>query len=175
MNEIERFLRLRQLRDEPRPTYLLRVARAAIAARQQGADRLTPKAYAWVVDAAARIADGGYPIEFDDERIRPSVGEQLFDLLEAEDQLDAAKKPRKRTGTAPKEERRGDYQRVAQYILTWPGASDMAVASDLSAAGWSVSKRRVSEVRAELRRAVEALKISAITLRRPDGTRIISL
>ncbi len=57
MHEVENFVRMRQLRDEPRETYLIRVAKAATRSEAEAADRLSPRAYAWVMDAAARLAD----------------------------------------------------------------------------------------------------------------------
>ncbi len=81
MHEVENFVRLRQLRDEPRGTFLIRVAKAALRSEREAADRLSPRSYAWVMDAAARLADGQFPLEFDDERIEVSVSNQLFDLL----------------------------------------------------------------------------------------------
>ncbi len=175
MHEVENFVRMRQLRDEPRETYLIRVAKAATRSEAEAADRLSPRAYAWVMDAAARLADGQYPLEFDDDRIQVSVSDQLLDLLEVEDELERSKSPRKRSAATPREGRRGDYDRIAQYILQWPDASNRAVASELSSTGWSVDHKRVGAVRAELRRALSAMKSSGIVVRRPSGARIISL
>ena len=176
MSEVELFLRLRQLRDEPRDTYLLRVARAAARAQAAAADRLSPQGYAWVADALARISEGRYPLEFDDPRIQVSVADQLFDLLEVEDGLErdkATRRPRK--ASAANEKRRGDYSRIAQYVLAWPSASDLAVATELSSTGWNTSRQRVAEVRAELRRVLSSMKSLGFTVRDAKGERIIGI
>jgi hypothetical protein len=175
MSEVELFLRLRQLRDEPRPTYLLRVARAASGSMASAADRLSPRGYAWILDAQARIAAGGYPLDFDDERVEVSVADQLFDLLEVEDEIERTKEVRQRKSGRAREGRRGDYDRIAQFILLWPGASNLGVAEELSSTGWSVDRKRVAEVRAELRRCLGAMKSSGILVRLPNGDRIIGL
>lgn len=175
-DEIEGFLRLRQLKDEPREVYLLRVARAADGRLPEAADRLTPRAYAWLSDARGRALAGRYPLEFDDESIEVSVGEQLFALLEAEDDVDAKiREKRARHGKKPREGRSSDYQRVAQYLLTFPEASDLGVARELSSTGWSVSEKRVREIRNNLRHCITAMKSCGILMRRADGTRIIGL
>jgi hypothetical protein len=174
--ELENFTRLRQMKSEGRREYLLRVARKAWSDKVSAADSLSPKAYAWVVDAAGRIARGDAPLEFDDERIQPQLGEQLFDLLESEDQVEATKRERRNKGRKKvSESRNSDHSRIAQYLLCWPGVSNDAVARELSSQGWTTNDRRVREVRAELRRALSAMKVLGFSVRNAHGERIIDL
>lgn len=174
--ELENFTRLRQLKSEGRREYLLRVARRAAADIVAAADGLSPKAYAWVVDSSDRISGGQPPLEFDDDRIQPMLSEQLLDLLEAEDTLEAAKAaPRNTSRKKVAEARSSDYSRVAQYLLTWPGASNDAVARELSSQGWATGERRVREVRAELRRVLSAMKSLGFSVRNAHGDRTIGL
>lgn len=174
--ELENFTRLRQLKTEGRREYLLRVARRASSDMAAAADTLSPQAYAWVADASARISSGQEPLEFTDDRIQPMLSEQLLDLLEAEDVLEADKAAARNPSRKKVSETRGsDYSRVAQYLLTWPGASTDSVARELSSQGWSTSERRVREVRAELRRVLFAMKTLGFSVRNAHGERTIGL
>ena len=85
--EIERLAGVRQLKDEPRELYLCRTARAIFPKTLAASEVLSPRAYAWTVDARDRVQSGGYPREFENEDIPVEVGQQLFDLLEEEDQV----------------------------------------------------------------------------------------
>tara|TARA_R100000951_G_scaffold114379_1_gene118539 strand:- start:2792 stop:3337 length:546 start_codon:yes stop_codon:yes gene_type:complete len=175
--EIERLARVRPLKDEPRELYLCRVCRALLPKAQVAAETLSPRGYAWMLDAKQRVESGGYPREFEDEGVPVSVANQLFDLLEVEDEVHNKRiavsytKLRKPT----KESRSADSLRIAQYLLLYPSVGDEGAANELSSTGWMVSETKVSRVRAEMRRVMYALKESGFTVRRPDGSRIIGI
>lgn len=175
--EIERLGKVRQLKGEPRDLYLCRLARAASQTGRLPAESLSPRAYAWLRHAQARLEGGKYPLDFDDPDIDVSVSDQLFDLLEAEDSI-AREKSASRSNSLrkpTKEARSGDYMRVAQYLLLYPGASLEATVAALAATGWIVSRKKVDKVQDELRRAMLALKESGFTVHGPDGSRIIGI
>ena len=175
--ELESLGRVRQLKGEPRVLYLCRIVRAASLTGGLPADSLSPRAYAWLRHAQARLQSGNYPLDFDDPNIDVSVSDQLFDLLEAEDSIAKEKAASRNTSLRKptKEARSGDYMRIAQYILLYPGASLEATSASLASTGWIVSRKKVERVQDELRRAMLALKESGFTVHGPDGSRIIGI
>lgn len=175
--ELESIGKVRQLKGEPRDLYLCRIVRAASTAGRFPAESLSTRAYAWLRHAQARLEGGNYPLDFDDPDIDVSVSAQLFDLLEAEDSIAREKATSRNSALRKptKESRSGDYMRVAQYILLYPGASLDATAAALASTGWIVSRNKVEKVQDELRRAMLALKESGFTVHGPDGSRIIGI
>jgi len=175
--EIQKLSRIRQLKSEPRELYLCRAARALSTKLAEAAEKLSPRAYSWLKHGLARIESGGWPLEFDDPAVEVSVADQLFDLLEVEDEVFREKTTvrNKKLRKTTKETRKADSLRVAQYLLMYPGASDDAAATSLSSTGWMVSENKVASVRAEIKRTFLALKESGFTVHRPDGTRILSI
>lgn len=173
--EIEEFTRIRQLKNESHALYLCRAARAIGSKMRMAADRLSPKAFAWAQYAVARMEEGQYPLGFDDPTIKVSISEQLFELLEKEDQVGREKSARPTVARNANEGRRAEFSRVAHYILTWPGADDNSISRELSSTGWSADHKTVAKVRGQINQTFASLKDLGFIVRHPDGTRIMGV
>ena len=174
-HEATRIARIKQLHNEPRPRFLVRLAKRLLAEPAEGADRFSPELYQWVQAAKQAIEAKDSLPEFDDE-VEGSLLEQLLEMLVEEDKNETKRlssRPAKLRTKSSNELRQKAHELGIMRMLTDPSMSRFQLAESLSADGYPTSERTAKTIISYVTRVVKAMRHLGWRVEDASGERIL--